>query len=242
MYTVYIHINKQNKKKYIGITSMSTKERWRNGYGYSDKLPIGRAIRKYGWNGFIHEILCDNLSENDAKNIEIELIRRLQTQNPQYGYNICAGGNGVTGWHPSEETKRKISESARKRIGEKNPNFNHKWTDEMRKKASVAKLRANLSEETLQKMSKSATKRIEKYGNSFAGKKHTKETKEILSKLRSRPVKMFDTNFIFICEFPSIKNVAEQMGINKVGISNCCRGKTQTSGGYIWRYSDKCDL
>ena len=97
MYTVYIHINKQNKKKYIGITSMSVKERWRNGYGYSDKLPIGRAIRKYGWNEFMHEILCENLSEGDAKNIEIELIKRLHTQNPKYGYNICAGGDGVTG-------------------------------------------------------------------------------------------------------------------------------------------------
>lgn len=40
MYTVYIHINKQNKKKYIGITSMSVKERWKNGYGYSDKCDL----------------------------------------------------------------------------------------------------------------------------------------------------------------------------------------------------------
>lgn len=96
--------------------------RWANGHGYSDKLPIGRAIKKYGWENFEHEIVFNDLQENEAKEIEIKLISKLKTQDPEYGYNVCSGGDGVKGWHPSDETKRKISESAKKRIGEKNPN------------------------------------------------------------------------------------------------------------------------
>lgn len=123
MYSVYIHENKSNGKKYVGITSCDVKRRWRNGLGYSEHLPIGRAIQKYGWDGFSHLVLCDELSEEDAKLIEKELIKELDTQNPERGYNICAGGEGTTGWHPSEETRQKISESAKRRTGINNANY-----------------------------------------------------------------------------------------------------------------------
>lgn len=33
-YTVYLHINKVNKKVYVGITSMRVENRWREGKGY----------------------------------------------------------------------------------------------------------------------------------------------------------------------------------------------------------------
>lgn len=53
---------------------------------------------------------------------------------------------------------------------------------------------------------------------------------------------MFSINGEFLREFDSIKNAANQMNIHKVAISNCCRGSTKTSGEYIWKYSDSCDL
>ncbi len=238
MYTVYVHQNKTNGKRYVGITSRDVKIRWKKGYGYSDKLPIGRAIRKYGWDGFTHEILYTNLTEAEAKQIEIDLIKKWNTQSDLYGYNICSGGEGVKGWHPSEETKRKISESAKRRTGENNPNFGHRWTDEMKAKAGERKRRENLSEETLKKMSEAASDR-EGSNNPFFGKHHTDEAKQNMAKYRQRPVKMFDIDMTFIREFPSIKNAQEETGIHKVAISNCCRGVTKTSGGYIWQYSDK---
>ena len=242
MYSVYVHENIVNGKKYVGITSCDVKIRWKKGYGYSDQLPIGRVFRKYGWDGFTHEVLYDDLSEEEAKAIEIELIREFGTQDPARGYNICAGGEGVTGWHPSESTRAKISESAKKRTGERNPNFGHKWTDDMKRQAGEKKRRENLSEETLKRMSDAAINRNKKYGNSFQGKKHSDETKKLLSEQRSRAVMMFDINDVFLAEFSSIKNASEQTGVHKVAISNCCRGQTKTSGGYIWKYSDKCDL
>ena len=44
---VYIHIF-SNEKKYIGITSQSLKNRWRDGKGYKEQPIIWKAIQKYG--------------------------------------------------------------------------------------------------------------------------------------------------------------------------------------------------
>jgi predicted GIY-YIG superfamily endonuclease len=62
MYSVYIHINKSNNKKYIGITSQKPEKRWGNGKNYKKNTYIRRAIDKYGWDNFEHIILKTNLS------------------------------------------------------------------------------------------------------------------------------------------------------------------------------------
>ena len=72
-----MHENNINGKRYIGITSNNVEVRWKNGHGYSEKLPIGRAIRKYGWDNFSHKILYENLSETEAKRIEVNRKRQL---------------------------------------------------------------------------------------------------------------------------------------------------------------------
>jgi group I intron endonuclease len=235
MYSVYAHTNKCNQKKYVGITSCDVRIRWKNGYGYSDKLPIGRAIRKYGWDNFEHSVLADGLSECEAKKMERKLISKWQTQNREYGYNITSGGDGVAGWRPTEETRRKISAASQNRFGKNNPNFGRKWSGEMKRRASIRHCRENLSEETLKKMSESAQGRTGQ-NNPFYGKQHSQQTKDVLAALRSHAVDAFDKQGNRVFEFPSIKAASEATGVHKTAISNCCRGKTKTSGGYIWKY------
>ena len=58
---VYVHTNMINGKKYVGITSQNPKHRWQaDGSGYKTQLYFWRAIQKYGWNNFKHEILLQN--------------------------------------------------------------------------------------------------------------------------------------------------------------------------------------
>ena len=64
---VYMHTNKINGKKYIGITSQDANERWRNGLGYRNQIVFWRAINKYTWSGFEHTIIIDDLTEKEAK-------------------------------------------------------------------------------------------------------------------------------------------------------------------------------
>lgn len=114
MYTVYKHTNKLNGKIYIGITSKKPNERWINGKGYKPKNKnqngyFYKAILKYGWDNFTHEILYSDLTKEKAELIEIELISAYNSNIRKYGYNIDNGGNS-TG-KISDETKAKISES-----------------------------------------------------------------------------------------------------------------------------------
>ena len=105
-YTVYKHTS-PNNKVYIGITKRSPERRWYNGFGYRTQKFFFRAIQKYGWENFKHEILFTNLTKEEAEQKEIELIAMYKSNDRQFGYNIENGGN--CGEKHSEETKRKIS-------------------------------------------------------------------------------------------------------------------------------------
>lgn len=70
------------------------------------------------------------------------------------------------------------------------------------------------------------------YNNTYAdrlkksGEKHSKR------------VAAYTFDGYLVGTYPSIKEAAKQLGINKSGISNCLRGKTRSCGGYIWKYLD----
>lgn len=93
-YCVYIHTNKINNKKYIGQTQYGDdpNKRWRNGFGYKDCTYFYKAIQKYGWNNFEHEIIASNLTQEEANHFEELLIEKFETMSSDKGYNIKSGG------------------------------------------------------------------------------------------------------------------------------------------------------
>lgn len=111
-FTVYKHVSPSGKV-YIGITSQSVNKRWNNGHGYRHNEYFYRAILKYGWDNFKHEILFTGLTKEQAEQKEIELIKLYNSTDNNYGYNIQNGGN-YTGKH-SESSKLKMSISQRKK-------------------------------------------------------------------------------------------------------------------------------
>lgn len=137
-YTVYVHINLSNNKKYVGITSFRASQRWRGGKGYKKQKYFYSAIQKYGWNGFKHIILASTLTKDEACQLEQDLIKEFKSNDRRYGYNNSIGGeHSGKGCHHTEatrqkarlshlgkkhteETKRKISEGQK---GIKNPNY-----------------------------------------------------------------------------------------------------------------------
>lgn len=93
-YCVYMHQNKINGKRYIGLTKTSTKRRWRNsGYGYKKNVAFWNAIQKYGWENFNHFVLFDNLTKQEACQKEIELIKLYKSHISENGYNVTWGGD-----------------------------------------------------------------------------------------------------------------------------------------------------
>lgn len=94
-FTVYLHRTPSNKV-YVGMTQKSVKQRWgTNGNGYKTQQLFWRAIQKYGWENIQHEIIADNLSKEEACELETALIAKYQSNNCEFGYNISAGGDIV---------------------------------------------------------------------------------------------------------------------------------------------------
>lgn len=93
---VYKITNKINNKLYIGITN-DYKKRWSNHKCCnSPNMVIARAIKKYGVDNFVFEILFSGLSIEEAEEKEIELISSLNTLVPN-GYNVEKGGRHANG-------------------------------------------------------------------------------------------------------------------------------------------------
>lgn len=111
-YIVYIHTNKTDGKRYVGITSQSPNRRWRNGNGYYENKHFYRAICRDGWENFTHEIVLAGVSKAEACEKEKELIAFYKTNDDQYGYNKSTGGESPNeGTAHSNETITKMREA-----------------------------------------------------------------------------------------------------------------------------------
>ena len=79
-YCVYVHTNKANGKRYVGITSMIPEKRWANGHGYRSNVLFYRAIQKYGWESFEHSVLFDGLTRKEAYAKESSKVMEKRTE------------------------------------------------------------------------------------------------------------------------------------------------------------------
>lgn len=183
---VYVHTSPSGKK-YVGITSQKPNQRWKNGMGYMKRNEDGSyaqqamayAIIKYpDWNLWQHEIVVEDAIEEDAKQLEIELIQFYKTRDADFGYNMTDGGEGTPGKYVSDETKQKISNALKgKMAGEQNPNYgNHKLSG--KNNPNYGKTR---SEETKRKISLANTGRFVGEKSPIFGTHKSEETKQKLS-------------------------------------------------------------
>lgn len=132
--------------------------------------------------GFRYEIVFDKLDEELALLVEMELIDKYRKLNYKL-VNMTDGGEGVSGYKHTDETKKLLGEM----------NKHRDITDETRKKLSLiwkGKKRKPFTEEHLKKISEAAKKQKrvcfseetkQKISSSNKGKKRTQEQREKIS-------------------------------------------------------------
>ena len=112
VFTLYKHTSPSGKV-YIGITSQTNlNRRWDGGRGYKGNHYFYRAIQKYGWDAFRHDVLSVYQTRDEACAAEREMIAKYKSQDPAHGYNISPGGDHAE--HTSD-SKRKISQAQKGR-------------------------------------------------------------------------------------------------------------------------------
>lgn len=120
---IYCITNIINGKKYIGMTGRTLNERWNSHCSAAKNgspFRFHSAIRKYGEESFMKEILFDDLSIQECRTIEAATIKEHNTM--ICGYNAKAGGCG--GWIvPDEKYDDWLSQITAHSFKENNPRW-----------------------------------------------------------------------------------------------------------------------
>lgn len=110
---IYVHINKENGRCYVGQTWQNTERRWRKTskayFSYKNTEVFYKALQKYTWEGFESKIICECTTQEEMNRMEEFYIKQYNSLAPN-GYNlrdICDGREKHT-----EETKEKIRQKA----------------------------------------------------------------------------------------------------------------------------------
>ena len=230
-YTVYMHINKTNGKKYVGFTGQALKKRWGNGLNYTSKY-FRNAILKYGWDGFLHIELMWNLTEIEAKKNEIIFINAYKSNKAESGYNLTSGGEGVSGYKPTKETLKRLSESHK----------GIKLSDEAKEKLSKFNKGKKLSEEHKRKLSLSgigkgkgrimSAERKGRISESCKGREPWNKGKSGEENGNAKKVICVSTNEIF----NSIKECGDNFEVKSVTLSRWLSGKYKCTHEYVFMF------
>lgn len=131
IYTIY-KTTFPNNKVYIGMTSKSLDQRRSSHYSLRNisNTLIARAIKKYfgqeNW-----EVLYQTKCNIDILEKEKYFIKLYNSKNPDFGYNLTEGGDGVRGFKHSEEANKANSER-KKEYYKNNPEHLEKQINTLR--------------------------------------------------------------------------------------------------------------
>lgn len=224
-YIVYKHTNKINGKVYVGITHYKDpNKRWCKGRGYKHSILFYRAINKYGWDSFMHEVLFTNLNKEEACTIERALIAKYKREG--ISYNIANGGEGAESF--AEETKEKLRQYTPWIKGRKH-------SKQAKEKMSAAvKKRWQENRESLLKAIKNAPK-----------KKRTwipdEEFRKYQSEKLSKAINCYDLFGHYLTTYKSSVEAEKVLKVDLSHIAEAISGKRKTCGGYQWKYYDGVD-
>lgn len=230
-YYVYMHRNKLNDKKYIGITCRKKPEhRWgKNGNSYKGQV-FKTAIDKYGWDNFDHIILFENLNAEDAYAKEKEFIELYKTNQKEYGYNLSVGGeHGSTGYLNNSMSLSVYQYDL-------DGNFIREYPS-----LSEAERDTNISNSAISGCCKGKhlyTGEFQWSYNKVDRMPKINKYKLISERVRkkAKPVYCYDMNGNFLTKYDSARIASEETNADQGRINACCSGRNRYTNNLQWFY------
>lgn len=253
---IYKITNLFNQKVYIGQTDrLNHRERehfYRLEKNEHHNSHLQKAYKKYGKKNFIFEIIekTDFLDEREL-----------------YWVNQYGGINSNNNYNLKDPVDKKWSNYSRVKqsktmLGENNPNYGNKWTEEKKQKLSKMKKNKTLEDRIGKEMAELTKQKMSK---SQKGRKHSENVKEKIrsanigeknpmygkghlqmgeknpmygkpSKTR-KPILKFSKEGNLIKEYDFLTQVKND-GFNPSNVMCCANGlkNYKTSGGYVWKW------
>ncbi len=152
---------------------------------------IHRAMAKHGIDNFQLEVIATCRTQDDADEVERQLILRYDSRSVNMGYNISPGGDYA--WNrglPKEQQSmygKKQSDYQKQRCSEVHLGWKNPHTKEWSEKVSAALMGHSTSDKTKEKISKALSgiqksqDTKDKMSIAHVGKIHTKGTKKKMS-------------------------------------------------------------
>lgn len=231
---IYVYTNKINGKKYVGQTCKTLKKRANgNGSGYKNCIYFGRAIEKYGWENFEPKILYDNLSQEEANELEAKMIKELNTTDIRYGYNLRLGGEN------SPNVRLMIP------IVQFDLDFNYiNKYDSMKDAEFYTKTSASAISSACKHVYRQAGGYIWLFEEDYLTGNYNKEklldwVHEEFEHPDSKAVVQCDMQMNYLATYKNISLAAKMTKTNRTGINDNCTGRLKTCGNYIWMYEDE---
>lgn len=228
-YKLYLHISPTNKV-YVGVTKQHLSSRFgKQGIRYNHNQYFFNEILKYGWDSFRHIVIQDGLTKEEAFELEKFYIKKFNTTNKNFGYNVQSGGG--EGYTFNEEYCRKKSEMFKGRKPSEK-------CLEMLKKANTGR---TISEETRKKLSEAHKGRIfsqearEKISKAHLGRPVLPETRKKISisltGREGKKVRCVETGEIYI----SAREASRKNNRERDAVARGIRRKKRVCG-YHWEY------
>lgn len=225
---IYITTNMTNGKRYIGQKRFING--WKNYLGSG--VVFLKAIKKYGKESFIRDIVDIAYSRKELDNKEIQWINSYNAIDNDNYYNIASGGHNSNTFAGKTDEEMYIikSKKSKSTTGKLNPFFGKHHSEESKLKISNANKGVLCGE-----------------NNPMYGKHHTDYAKDKIKQTRinkglNREVYQLDKEtFKIIKKWDSIAQATKELGLSRSSIKNVLSEKTSanTAGGFCWEYVDK---
>jgi group I intron endonuclease len=232
---IYLIKNEINNKIYVGQTIRSLRDRIREyekGFG---NVYLNNAFKKYGWSNFKFEVIdtAENLEELNEK--EISYIKKYNSNNKEFGYNIESGGKNAI---PDTETLEKMSKSHLGIVQSEewiNRRIAKAGTDEAKKygktKTEDEKTQLSINSPKYWKGKSRDTKTKEKISKTKLENGLSEKQKEVLLK------KVYKVDIInnTTIEYESTLSASIAENVNQSTISRRC-SKNKIIKNILWKY------